>query len=509
MRSKRTAIIACLLFGLIFAACGEQGSETSNANGIAEETGKNSGDERKSDDLSREGENFADGLSGTSYLAVTFYAPDDNSLGMWTMCEDGIVVSCVCNHPPMDFNAEDYIGLGFGEAFMKFSDLAKANMPDDQEVVRMSFSFDDKSESDALWAELNQIHDRVLPDGQLDHFVEGVEGALNEIARYETWSEEVLVEREARREEEEARDRFRQLEETPALTESDIIERLEANVNQITLGSDVTLNLGTYPYHDLTLECEGHYVTVVGTWTADMVIIGDEEHRHGGIDIRNASGADLSGVTVDRNLFADEDWIGSGFQVITVRDTPKENVKLMTGIPTIEELMDFAPFEGTLRIRIDPNEVCLGYEGPQCTYEERQQQDTDVVKTILTQGDAYGLFDEWTYSENVIWTEVTVDIGNAVLPNQDYMNIKLMPGAYLKITGSLTVTGGRPDWTVSEYSQLDITGLTLIKKHPSPDMLKIRFDPSVGIDTSLLKAKAGSGEIKYSLGSESYDITIW
>ena len=85
----------------------------------------------------------------------------------------------------------------------------------------------------------------------------------------------------------------------------------------------------------------------------------------------------------------------------------------------------------------------------------------------------------------------------------------LKPGASLKITGSITLTGGRLGWQVSEYSQLDINGLTLVKKHPSPDMLKISFSPSVGIDTSKLNCKGSGGTIKFDISDSSYNVTIW
>jgi len=79
----------------------------------------------------------------------------------------------------------------------------------------------------------------------------------------------------------------------------------------------------------------------------------------------------------------------------------------------------------------------------------------------------------------------------------------------VKISGTITLTGGKLDFTVCESEQLDIRGLTLIKQHPSPDMVKIRYELSAGLNTGLLQAKAGKGTIKFTLGESAYDITIW
>ncbi|MBR6396411.1 MAG: hypothetical protein IKS09_05530, partial [Lachnospiraceae bacterium] len=106
-------------------------------------------------------------------------------------------------------------------------------------------------------------------------------------------------------------------------------------------------------------------------------------------------------------------------------------------------------------------------------------------------------------------TNLEIDVGNTVLPNQDYQFLTLKPGSSLKITGTIALTGGRLGWRVTEASQLDINGLTLTKKHPSPDMVKIEYNPSAGLDTSLLNCKASSGTIKFDLSDTGYSITIW
>ena len=131
------------------------------------------------------------------------------------------------------------------------------------------------------------------------------------------------------------------------------------------------------------------------------------------------------------------------------------------------------------------------------------------MTAILTEGDADSVLEDPDHRINEFWTEMEIDVGDVVLPDQDYQMFKLHPGAKLKISGKIALTGGKLDWEVSEPDQLDIRDLTLVKKHASPDMVKVRFDPTIGINEDLLQAKAASGKIMFNKGDSSYDITIW
>ena len=64
-------------------------------------------------------------------------------------------------------------------------------------------------------------------------------------------------------------------------------------------------------------------------------------------------------------------------------------------------------------------------------------------------------------------------------------------------------------FTINGSNCLDIRNLKLTKKHPSPDMVKIRFAKGVKVNMKLLKAKATSGKIKIIKGTDSVDISIW
>ena len=84
-----------------------------------------------------------------------------------------------------------------------------------------------------------------------------------------------------------------------------------------------------------------------------------------------------------------------------------------------------------------------------------------------------------------------------------------MKGGKLTVKGTIAVTGGRLNFTINGSDCLDIRKLKLTKKHPSPDMVKIRFEKKVKPNMKLLKAKATSGSLKVKKGTDSVDITIW
>ena len=109
----------------------------------------------------------------------------------------------------------------------------------------------------------------------------------------------------------------------------------------------------------------------------------------------------------------------------------------------------------------------------------------------------------------MIWTKVTVNVGKAKIPNVEPQEIKIMKGGKLTVKGTIAVTGGRLNFTIYGSDCLDIRNLKLTKKHPSPDMVKIRLGKNVKPNMKLLKSKATKGKVKVAKGSGSVDITIW
>lgn len=108
-----------------------------------------------------------------------------------------------------------------------------------------------------------------------------------------------------------------------------------------------------------------------------------------------------------------------------------------------------------------------------------------------------------------IRSKVTVKVGKSKLPQSEPQEIIIMKGGKLTVKGTIAVTGGRLNFTINGSDCLDIRNLKLTKKHPSPNMVKIRFAKGVKVNMKLLKAKATSGKIKIVKGTDSVDISIW
>jgi len=161
------------------------------------------------------------------------------------------------------------------------------------------------------------------------------------------------------------------------------------------------------------------------------------------------------------------------------------------------------------RISDEGDECIIEYRGPSSTYEERHELEVKIVTAVLTEGDAESVINSNNPSDVKIWTEVEVDVGEVDLPDQDYQEIQIMPGGKLTIKGTIGVTGGRLNFTVYDTDCLDIRELVLVKKHLTPDMVKIRFERGLEINTDLLQATTDEGEIMFDMGEDSYNITIW
>ena len=91
----------------------------------------------------------------------------------------------------------------------------------------------------------------------------------------------------------------------------------------------------------------------------------------------------------------------------------------------------------------------------------------------------------------------------------DYETINVGKGGKLILTGTLYVTGGVFRIHTWEKEGVDLRGLTIVKKHPSPDMIWIGYDPGVGINADLCRCNTASGTIYYSDGGSKIAITVW
>ena len=138
--------------------------------------------------------------------------------------------------------------------------------------------------------------------------------------------------------------------------------------------------------------------------------------------------------------------------------------------------------------------------------EELKNKDTDFINYVMENG----IYISETGSPyGLIYSDLDIDLGDVILPDSDYSGIGVGGNAKVKLSGTITVTGGTLDFEIKDNAVLDISELYLIKAHPSPDMLKISFPENYKGDKELLKPKAKSGEIKYAETDNRIDVTIW
>ena len=476
---------------------------------------------------------------GDLYIGINYTFENDEYLELMTVCKKGEVVDCGRNCPLERFMyKEEYLGKTYEQAFLDFYYI-NAPVEGYGVPVRITILIMEKDKKSKYDDVLARIRDAIAPDAETDyltddekHFNEAIEDTAKDIAarmedegrrRIEESENEArievkrLAEEEERRREEEERRKEEEWLFSPVASVADIKERYEKGVTDFTLASDIAIDMSDgFPTY-IKLDCDGHSVTLKGIYRENF-----KDHERG-IEIWNAGSVDLSGLVIDRTAINDEDFIpetdsmspsdNAYIGIVTICDTFYKNVTFPSDIPLKETFdeRDLSIFEGYLVCEIsdEGDRESITYVGPITSYEKRQEWEEAVVTEILTKGDAYDLLGEDYHGEVLLYTDISVDVGSVTLPEQDYMGMSLKPGAKLKVSGRIALTGGKLDWTVSEAGQLDITGLTLVKKHPSPDMVKIRYNSAAGINTALLQARAASGTIKFALGDSSYDITIW
>lgn len=475
---------------------------------------------------------------GNLYIGIRYDFEDGTYWELMTICQGDTVIDCARNCPLERFMyKEEYVGKTYEQAFRDFYEINHPAedhglptkitlliMENDREkkyekmlagikedispAAKTGFQEDDKNHFDEAIVEFTEDLVFRLEEEERRRREEAEEASREE--------ERIRLEEEARASEEEERRREEERLHAPVSTASEIKERKGLGVNDFTLAADLVINMEEGFPTDVRIDCEGHSVIIKGIFRENM------KGTWRGIELWNASSVDLSGLTIDRAAFRDEDFLPEQegmenhqqfAEIVSIIGTNYKNVTFPVDVPNRDTFddRDKSVFEGyfVCEVNDEGDQEKIVYVGPQTTYEARLALDTAVATAILTNGDADDLLGDNYHGEYAIWTDVEIDMGNVTLPNQDYRGIELKPGASLKISGTIAITGGKLDFTVCEADQLDITGLTLVKKHPSPDMVKIRYDSSAGLNTSLLQAKAGSGTIKFALGDQSYDITIW
>ena len=517
---KGTAIIVILAAGFLWLnACGESGSSTEVT------SVRNQVDYATAQKVELNEDGSYTPKTGDRYVGIRIAFEDGADWQFLTICNGDTVVDCGVNSDMSEFTIkDDYIGKSYKDAFIAFFKF-HSQYDNHGKVTEIQLMTPEGGDSEKEYASVfKEIVKEIAPKAENGYFgedkkrfaerisiyTEAYAWEISEARREQEREEERLAEEERRIREEDERRKAEEAAEAerkkPVSSVEEIRARLNQGIDEVTLGGDIVIDVSSDTLTGVIIHCEGHTVTFTGMWPAVAPTTPD---KRTGIELENAGKVDLSGLSADINSFNHPDWVGGGCNFVLIRETNYKNVIAPAGYEP-NNPPECPPFTGYISYGIDDEGMNegFGYQGPGTTYEEQNALETKVVTAILTEGDADSV--EGDYGRDyAFWTKLEIDVGNTVLPNQDYQYMTLKPGASLKITGSITLTGGRLGWQVSEYSQLDINGLTLVKKHPSPDMLKISFSPSVGIDTSKLNCKGSGGTIKFDISDSSYNVTIW
>ena len=275
-------------------------------------------------------------------------------------------------------------------------------------------------------------------------------------------------------------------------------------------------------YKDITLDCSGQNIKINGNFSLDI-----ESFQP--ITIENAKTVDLSGLTVDMESASKLKPAGprpdeteeeaywntqnSMVDIVRIKGTPQSSI-------IIPELFEYPQnverneknssiFDPYCEYELRDNDIILRVIGPRDDYEARNEKEKKVLEGVFTNGEYHSLTGQTSNNFYFICTDVTMDIGECTLPNMDYEAICVGKGGHLVLTGTLYITGGTFNMATFQHDGIDIRGLTIVKKHPSPDMIRIEYNPDEGIDEELYKCKTSSGEVKFSKGSDKVSITVW
>jgi len=295
----------------------------------------------------------------------------------------------------------------------------------------------------------------------------------------------------------------------------------------ITFNKDISINMNS-KYAGMSFDLSGHNITIVGN-------AGYNQNKSMPIRISNAGSVDLSGLNIDlesaenippnvhpRDERESENYAyynsdRGNFQIFEINDTNGANIALPEGIDIISDNLEdkkadprlFSIFEPYAVLNKRDGLAILEVFGPADTYESRKEKEEQVLKSIFENGEYRSLTEQTSNNSYFICTDITMDIGDCTLPNRDYETLCVGKGGSVKLTGTLYITGGTFNIETNEYDGIDLRDLTIVKKHPSPDMIKIDYDPSVGIDSEMVKCKTASGTIYYSDGGGKISITVW
>lgn len=455
-------------------------------------------------------------VEGINYIGVrveTGHNGGNVAMDLYMICNGDIITDCGTSEYTPGFHKEDFVGKNYKTGVRDFIGLIKADPNLKITGLGAMIAGDEDYES----------YRNDFEEGKNEHCREiAVEGAARE-------TEEKFIEM-CRMSDEKYQGEWKALvdgeggggapdggnpggdnhpEQPPVKTLDELREQMKSGINRVTLAGDITIDVSKDDIFGIAINCDKHAVTITGK------LDGNAAYKKAGKDtlfeLENASAVKLSGLSVSTKSFTKDNFAKKEVRIVVIHDTNKKNVSWPKGVSGNADTRNLSPVADYLGYNVSSkgNFIDLTYHGPNTSYADRNKLETAMVKAILTKGKSSVKDDSGHKIDCVIWTKVTVNVGKAKIPNVEPQEIKIMKGGKLTVKGTIAVTGGRLNFTIYGSDCLDIRNLKLTKKHPSPDMVKIRLGKNVKPNMKLLKPKATKGKVKVAKGSGSVDITIW
>ncbi len=453
-------------------------------------------------------------VEGVNYIGVRVETEHNGgtvAMDLYMICNDDVITDCGTSEYTPGFKKKEFVGKTYKIGVRDFIGLIKADPNLNVVGLGAMIAGDEDYES----------YRKDFDEGKNEHYRQiDVDGAARE-------TEEKFIEM-CRMSDEKYKGEWKALvdgeggspgggnpgggpgpEAPAAKTLEDIREQMKSGVRLIMLDADITIDVSKDDIFGASLNCNGHKVTIKGK------LDGNTAYKKAGkntlFELENASSVNLSALSVSAKSFTKNNFAKKDVMVVVIRGTSKKNVFWPKGVKGNVDTRNMSPLADHLSYSITSKGdfMDLTYHGPQVSYSERNKLETAMVKQILTKGKSTVKDDSGHKIDCQIWTKVTVNVGKAKIPNVEPQEIQIMKGGKLTVKGTIAVTGGRLNFTINGSDCLDIRNLKLTKKHPSPDMVKIRLGKKVKPNMKLLKPKSTKGKVKVTKGTESVDITIW
>ncbi len=442
-------------------------------------------------------------VEGPNYIGVRVETEQNGghiAMDLYMICKDNNITNCgTCEYTP-GFNKVDFVGKTYKEGVRNFSGLLKADpnikivglgamIAGDEDFESYRYDFEEGKNTYC-----REINVEGIARDTADKFIEMCR--ISDEKYQGEWKDpgsgggsgEPQVQH--------------------AKTVEDIRKQMDSGIDRVTLGDDITIDVSTDDIFGVAMDCNGFSVTIKGK------LDGNAAYKKAGknvlFELENAAAVNMSELSVSAKSFNKDDFAKTDVMIAVLHDLSSSEVIWPKGVAVRKNTRNMSPIADYLDYNVSGSKMDLTYHGPAYTYADRNKLETAMVKAVLTKGKASGFKDDKGQKLDCqIWTKVTVKVGKSKLPQSEPQEIIIMKGGKLTVKGTIAVTGGRLNFTINGSDCLDIRNLKLTKKHPSPDMVKIRFAKGVKVNMKLLKAKATSGKIKIIKGTDSVDISIW